>query len=137
VDREQFIRTIVRRIVVGQDSLDILIGQDSFESALLNQTEGEGDGIIQLGCAIKTSRRGNEMRLVIQSERLPNVSIISSDLKSLARGPQWLDLIVDGECSSYRDIAKRTGLTESFINRTLKYALLPIETQEAVVNRVR
>jgi len=134
IDRAQFIRSVIRKIVVCQNSIDIEIGRDPVQSVLLSQPlESEGGGIIRLNCVFMKIRRGNEMRLTIQSETLPNVSGISSELKSLARGHQWLDLILEGECSSYRDISKRTGLTESFINRTMKYAFMPFEAQETII----
>jgi site-specific DNA recombinase len=118
---EQFVRAIVQRIVVRETEIDIHLHCASLDQVLLAQPRGKNSAeTIVLSSAIQCSRRGDGLRLVINSEQIEDLA--SSELKHMARVQQWLGLVLDGSCANYEDLAKNTGYHPRHMSLVLKRA---------------
>jgi hypothetical protein len=54
-------------------------------------------------------------------------------LKAVARAYQWKTQLIAGEVSDQRAIAKKTGLDEVYVGKTLRYAFLAPEIVESIL----
>jgi site-specific DNA recombinase len=116
---EQLVRGIVERIVVREAEVDIQLNQGSLDRTLLGQArERSSAEPIVLSSPMQWDRRGNGLRLVINSEQLADSN--SSELKEMARAQQWLALVLNGECANYEDLGRNTGFHPRHVSLVLK-----------------
>jgi hypothetical protein len=54
-------------------------------------------------------------------------------IKTIKRAHRWLDLLLDGDAKSIRDIARQEELTHSYVSRLLPLAFLAPDITEAIL----
>jgi site-specific DNA recombinase len=116
---EQFVRGLVERVVVRQTEIDIQLDRGSLDLVLLgNASKGNSGESIVICAGIESMRRGDSLRLVMDSEQTNDS--VSSEVKDMARARQWLILVLDGECANYEDLARRTGFHQRHVSVVLR-----------------
>jgi hypothetical protein len=143
---QDFVRKVVRRVVVHTDKIEVEVGKQDLDAALtgelhpsssrpVTQELGSSD-VIRLEIEARVKRCGGEMRLVLPPDRRGQgqTNLISSLLKALARAHQWYEWIVTGEVSGRRAIAQRLGLNERYVSRVLECAFLAPDIVEAIMD---
>jgi DNA invertase Pin-like site-specific DNA recombinase len=145
---QDFVRKVVRRVVVHPDRIEIEVGKHELCAALtaephapsLQPTTQElepisGD-VIRLAIEARVKRCGGEMRLVLPPDRLGQQSShpASSLLKALARGRTWYEWILAGEVAGTRALAQKLSLNERYVGRVLQCAFLAPDIVEAILN---
>ena len=144
----EFLRKVVRRVVVHPDNIEVEVGKKELRAELTGsplvlsgravatrQKEAPGD-VIYLAVEARIKRFGGEMRLVVTPDTVDQVRSqpVSSLLKAVARGHRWYDWIVAGEVSGRRSIAKRLCLDERYVARVLECAFLAPDIVEAILD---
>jgi site-specific DNA recombinase len=116
---EQFVRAIVQRIVIRETEIDIQLDRGSLDLVLLgNASKGNSGESIVLRAGIESMRRGDSLRLVMDSEQTNDS--VSSEAKDMARAHQWLTLVVNGECANYEDLGRSTSFHPRHVSLVLK-----------------
>jgi site-specific DNA recombinase len=78
-------------------------------------------------------RRGVEMRLVIEGNRVPAPRADAALLKAVARARQWSEDLLTGRAQSVAEIAERDGVADRYVRRLMRRAFLAPEIVEAIV----
>jgi hypothetical protein len=78
-------------------------------------------------------RRGVEMRLLIEGNRVHAPRGDSALLKAVARAQQWSEDLLMGRAQSVVEIAEREGVTDRYVRRLTRLAFLAPEIVEAIV----
>ena len=145
---QDFVRKVVRCVVVHPDRIEVEVSKRELRSALIEdplvssrhpvgdqQKESPGDGI-RLTVEARVKRCGGEMRLVVPPDPFGQVPShpVSSLWKALARGREWYKWIVAGEAVGQRSIAQRLSLDERYVSRVLECAFLAPDIVEAILN---
>jgi site-specific DNA recombinase len=78
-------------------------------------------------------RRGVEMRLLIEGNRVHAPRADSALLKAVARAQQWSEDLLMGRAQSVVEIAEREGVTDRYVRRLTRLAFLAPEIVEAIV----
>jgi DNA invertase Pin-like site-specific DNA recombinase len=141
-------RSVVHRVVVHRDKVDVLMDKEVLRQLLLKKHIASSqaalpvtgrqspDDLIHLEFAARLRRSGLEVRLVVSPES-PEVAPRPQSqalLKAIARAHDWHEQLISGQASGPRSIAKQTGLDESYVRRILGYAFLAPDIVEAILN---
>jgi hypothetical protein len=143
-----FVKKVVRRVVVHPDRIEVEIGKQKLRSALIKepcassnkratwQMEKDSTDVIRLEIEARVKRCGGEMRLVLPPDSRGQVRShsVSSLIKALARAHKWHEWIMAGEVSGQRAIAQRLGLNERYVSRVLQCAFLAPDIVEAILD---
>jgi site-specific DNA recombinase len=144
---KDFVREVVRRVVVHPDRIHVEVSKPELRAALLgdpnglcNPSEKQGesrDNVIHLAIEARVKRCGLEMRLVFPPDRdgqqVPSHPA-SSLLKALARGRTWHGWILAGKDSGASPIAQKLNLNERYVRRVLQCAFLAPDIVEAILD---
>ena len=135
---QNFVRRVVRRVVVHSDRIEVEIGKQQLRAELLGEPlrhESETADLIQLEVEARLKRSGGEMCLVVRSDSTeqPPAHPVASLLKALARGRQWCDWIINGEVSGPRSIARKLSLDVRYVSRVLNCSFLAPDIVEAIL----
>jgi hypothetical protein len=142
-----FVRRVVRRVVVHADRIEVEVGKRELLAALdsappasssrpaTQQLQGSSE-VIHLDIEARVKRCGGEMRLVFPPDHHGQAPShpASSLLKALARGRTWHEWIVAGEVSGRRSIAQKLGLDERYVGRVLECAFLAPDIMETMLD---
>ncbi|MFT3810523.1 MAG: recombinase family protein [Micropepsaceae bacterium] len=99
----------------------------------LQQRLGDGEALVEQGgfvvlnVPVRPIRRGGLTALVHPGHGKP-VGPAKPDpalLKAIARAHGWLDQMVSGQASTFRDVAKAEGIEERYVRRLIPLAFLP------------
>lgn len=146
-DKEEFLRTVLSKVVVQQDSLQISLDLN----ALINLIQGKGldmvsktqtgaDGnrqpqVFALACPFRQARRGKELRLVIGKNQRITSNSTTALVKGIARARHWYEQVVSGKAGSIADLAKQARVTSHYVRRIFSCALLAPDLIEIVLNQ--
>jgi site-specific DNA recombinase len=144
---KDFVRKVVRRVVVHPSRIQVDVGKPELCAALLGDSnvpsscpstqKPEESKVIHLEIEARVKRCGLEMRLVFppdhHGQHAPSHPS-SSLLKAVARGRTWHEWILAGEVSGQRAIAQKLGLNERYVSRVLTCAFLAPDIVEAILD---
>jgi site-specific DNA recombinase len=122
---------LVKRVELGREGIAISVDLSRFLS--------ERDVAIRLEIPVRIRRRGQEMRIVIESGREgsrgrePNAALI----KAVVRAREWFEDLVSGRARSHDEIAKREGVTRRYVGHLLPLAFLAPDVVAAIVGGVQ
>ena len=128
----EFLRSIVKRVVIKPDEVTIDIDVLAFLDALSARMPTtvspkaipENGAVMQLTSTIKMKRRGPELRLIIPGSQQPETSPVPALVKAVARAHEWAERIYSGEISRIEDLVVETGFTNRYISRTIRSVVL-------------
>lgn len=139
------IRSVLRQVVIGEDSVLLRIMRDGLRAALslpARKIEASGEdadladeGLYDLVVPARVRTRGGQIKLIVshqgdQARRKGGVALI----KSVARAHLWFDRLKSGEAVSLRQIASEEQVTGSYVSRVLKLAFLAPDIVEAILD---
>jgi site-specific DNA recombinase len=141
-----FLLSILKRITVRQDSVDLEIYPSGLKAVILGE-RAQGPGLAESTdtavdapthrVRIKTrlKRCGGEIRLVLlgdnHEERLPNPD--PNLIRAMAKAHLWARQLVSGEVASISEIARRNGTSRSRASCILTLAFLAPDIVEAIL----
>jgi site-specific DNA recombinase len=118
---------LVKCVELGRD--EIAIGVD------LSRFLNERDVAIRLVIPARIRRRGQEMRIVVESgrdgarARQPDAALI----KAVVRAREWFEDLVSGRARTHDEIAKREGVTGRYVRHLMPLAFLAPDIVAAIV----
>jgi site-specific DNA recombinase len=141
-----FVRNVVRRVVVHPDRIEVEASKSALHAALVGVSviscraaTGQGkqatDDVIRLEIEARVKRCGGETRLIVPPNAPSQVEAqpVASLLKALARGRQSYEWFVTSEVSRQKSIAQKLGLSERYVGRVLECAFLAPDIVEAIL----
>jgi site-specific DNA recombinase len=137
-----FIRSLISRIVIYTDRVDVLLDRQALRSALfgggspVSPRPDMRSGFLTLKLNACLKRCGREVRLVLPAnsgEEMP-VHPTQSLIKAVARAHDWYRRITRGELTGSRSIANATGLDERYVNRIFQFAFLAPDIVESILD---
>lgn len=143
-----FIRSVIRRVVVSVDgNLEIAVsipvlcetllganGREGAAPSVLTTSESRDETLLLLVISNLIRRRGR-VRLVGQPDqedgKLPdrNVALVAA----FARARHWHEMLVSGEASTLKAVARFTKLSERYVRRIIKLAFVSPRVIEHIV----
>ena len=143
--QNEFVRAVLKKVVVGETTLEVQVSKQSFIDALIDFNSGSrvvaggrtGDerDTVKLTCEIQVNRRGNEVRLILPGgpQGAHAGRAVPSLIKAIARAHAWQGRIVAGDLQSIETLAAETGLTQSYVSRILQCATLAPKIVESIL----
>jgi len=125
--------------------LQITLNRQALIHELLSDGSGQGSRCrgagtpaqdnVELTCPMRVHRTAGGTRVIVpgqtrRGESQPSISII----KAIARARHWSEKFASGEVETLRALASQTGMTQRYISRILKCAVLAPTIVEAIVN---
>lgn len=132
-ERAKLISRVVSRVVVESDALQIQISKDALGAELLGARKDGYDGSITLRAPCRFAKRGNEVRLILESGAQQKCNPNAAVVRAVAQAKTWYEWIVRGEVFSMRGLAQRTGFNENYVSRILDLAVLSPDITEAIL----
>jgi len=138
--QHEFIRNVLRRVVVGQTKIWIEFNPTKLAEALLGQKFGSAvagepePDIIKVVADFKPLRRGSELCLVAPKNSSSEGTPIPSLMKAVAYARDWYEKIVAGEIGTIAELAQKTGVGTTYAKRILRYAILSPEITESILS---
>ncbi len=131
-DRNQFLNSIIERVVVHAEHIEIRLRLPSIFLQLLGpDAVGQGSHVAtkflksaSLICPFKHVVNGGALRLVIGKDHLSNDRSRQLILRAIARARDWYQRIVDGEATCLNDIIRRDGIDASHAKKIFPLAFL-------------
>jgi site-specific DNA recombinase len=139
--QHEFVRNILRRVTVGQATIEIEIDKNKFVATLLghnteirSSTPPSKLATLKLTRDFQALRARGEVRMIAPQgdagfERAPVVSLV----KVAARAHDWYQRIVAGEISTIGQLAEKSGLTKRYVRRVLQCANLSPQIIEGLL----
>ena len=139
--QHEFVRNVVRRVIVSQAAVWIEVDRIKLAEALLGRKPEPRIAVgnhrldtIKLTTNFEPHRRRGELYLVTPKSSCSERTPVPSLVKAIARASDWYERIVAGEFGTVVEIAKKTGLPACYVKRILKYAMLSPQITEAVIS---
>ena len=133
------LRSSVRRVVVGRETLTVEIDRPVLRSHLHCadekpiETEDVSEPIV-LTIASHLHRTGHDLRMVIADDETTQSGKRDVKLlRLLARGRRWYEQLTSGEMPSLRAIARSEGLRDTYAARIFAGSLLAPDIVESVL----
>jgi DNA invertase Pin-like site-specific DNA recombinase len=136
----EFVQNVIRRIVVHETEVQIMLGQCALRIALLDQLptadESRSQDVFKMTINARLKRCGWEVRLVIppgsetEMPKRPSLPLI----KAVARVHRWAERIVRGEFQSRRSISQITKIDQRYTGFILPLAFLAPDIVEAILD---
>jgi hypothetical protein len=139
--RDEFIRSVVQRVVIGQEFVWIdveplalftkLLGEEAASALALNEPENP----LRMTASFKAIRRRGEIQVVSDSNGESSEDMcIPSLMTAMARAHDWRERIVAGEIPSLQQISQETNLTPKYVRRLFRCANLSPKVTEAILS---
>lgn len=141
---QEFLRKIVRRVIVGSDKIEVEVSRTELR-ALLTDTQSrtpalplqkqlaDPEDLISLSVEARLRRFGGEMRLVVSPD-YAGTKHVTPLLKAVARAYRWREGILSGDSPKRTLTAKHLGLHEEYLRRVLGCAFLAPDIVEAILD---
>jgi hypothetical protein len=138
-ERQQFIRKIIRQVVVGRATVWIDIDQGKLVERLLDHqpdsdTSRRKQHIIELSAGYQSLRGGRQIHLVVPNGRASATTPLPSLVNAVARAHLSYERIMAGEVEAIRDLARDSGVTSAYVTRILQLGLLSPRIIEMVLS---
>ncbi len=147
-DRRDLLPCVLRRVVIGQDQIQLIIDGNELRELLLNdgriaphatdrqKTAPNGD-LICLKLELHLRRSGGMVHLVVPpnestapAARHPKAALI----KAVARAHGWYEKVLQGKAVDMRSLARQAGLTERYIGKVFACAFLAPDIIESILD---
>jgi site-specific DNA recombinase len=146
--QHEFVRTVVRRVVVHPDRIEIEASKTELRTVLTGDHPASTrrsepghqrrhpDDVIRLAVDARIKRCGIEIRLVVPpgSTGETPAHLVPSLLKAVARGHDWYQRIVGSTAGGRRSLSRQTGLDDRYVSRILKCGFLAPDIVEAILD---
>jgi DNA invertase Pin-like site-specific DNA recombinase len=145
VEQNEFLRKVARRVVLGQSTLLIRLSRQAVIQAVTGSSPdhmarrdrvaaGTHD-TFELTCEMRAMQHAGVVHLEPADEKGRAEPMRSTSLiKAIARARMWYEKLLSGDVQTFRTLAAQTGMTQRYISRILKCALLAPELVEAVLD---
>ena len=140
-DRCHFLKTVIERIVVQAEHIEIrlrlavifqeLLGPDPVGQGV--QAAAKFFSIASVSCPFKPMHSGRALRLIIGGDRLSNDRSRQLILRAIARSRLWYQRIVDGEATCLNDIIRRDGIDASHAKKIFPLAFLSPSCTQSIL----
>jgi hypothetical protein len=135
----EFVRTIVRRVVVGSATVWIDIDRRKLLETLLDhepesQPAAGKQHIIKLTAEFRSLHRGRQIHLVPPDGPSSEGTPVPSLINAVARAYRWYEQIIAGEVETIRDLARGAGVTTAYVTRILQLGRLSPRVIEMVLS---
>jgi site-specific DNA recombinase len=145
-EQHEFVRRVLRRVVVGEKTVDIQVSKRALINDLLGANSDNRRDIargrasdetdtLKLATALQINHHGNQVRLIPPSAGQtahPDMPVTSL-IKAVARAHCWRERIISGEVQTIEALAAETGLTAGYVSRILQCARLAPDIVESIV----
>jgi len=137
-EQHDFLRKIVRRVVIGSATVWIDIDRRKLLETLLDhEPEFQPVGkqhIIKLSAKFQSLHRGRQIHLVVPNGPAPAATPVPSLINAVARAYRWYEQIMAGEVQTIRDLAQGAGVTTAYVTRILQLAFLSPKILDIVLS---
>ena len=135
LDQEIFLRSIINRVIIHSNSVEIRIDAGVLLRRLLDKqrtlfstsqevARSDGPCFVWLSCPFRQARQGKALRLIIGNNQAPAATSTLAILKAIARARMLYHQIASGEAISVPDLANQHGVTPRYVNRIFRFASL-------------
>jgi hypothetical protein len=138
--QHEFIKNVLRRVVVGQTAVWIEVDRAKLVETLLGRKPESGTAnhknqpdLIKLTSNFQPHRRRGELYFVTPKISHPDRAPIPGLVKAVARARDWYEQIVTGEVANVAEIARKTGMPSCDVKYALKFAMLSPQVTEAIL----
>jgi DNA invertase Pin-like site-specific DNA recombinase len=138
-ERRAFIRTVVSRIIVRSEGLEVLVRKQALRNRVLQSParhrNQSSEPLLSLKIDTHLAVGGRETRLVLTGDSVEGIAgrPTHSIIKAVARAHDWYERIMRGELRYCRSIAKLTGLDDRYVSRILRCAFLAPDIVDAIL----
>lgn len=139
--RHEFIRKVLRRVVLGETKIWMEFDSIKLAVALvghkLNSLDASGEhqhDIIKIATDFKPIRRGSELCLMGPNNSLTDKIPTPSLVKAIAIARDWHEKIIAGKVDTISELAQTTGVGSTYAKRILRFAILSPKIVESVLS---
>ena len=139
--QQEFIRTVVRTVILGQKNLWIELDRLKVMATLLGHSPDELSAsdnrkavLIKLTVDFQSVRRGVELQIYAPNSQADQRRPIPSLINAVARARTWYEQLVSGEVSGVEHLAKQSGLRCRYVRKILQSAVLSPKIVEAILS---
>ncbi len=117
------LRRLIQRVQLERGGIRVTV---NLPALLVNQIDIEDPAELMMArfLPLQMKRRGAELRLVIEGETSPASTPDPALLKAVARGHRWFSESASGTVASINEIARREGVSDSYVKRLIPLAFL-------------
>ena len=129
----EYIRPVLRRIILGQTSVRITIACDPLRAALGLPEAGHKDGLHEIAVPARISTSGVGLKLVVghgvAPKRAPNPNLV----EIITLSHDWWHRLQSGQAESVRELAAAERVSRAYMGRVLRLAFLAPDIVEAIL----
>jgi DNA invertase Pin-like site-specific DNA recombinase len=139
-EKADLIRTMLHRVIVNENSIELLVNVESTIGALQGKQSGVGIGsqhiqTFGLRAPFRHVAQGKALKLVIGNGPRQSSASREAIAKAIARARSWYDLMVEGGVSGLPDICHRLGFTRRYVKKIFPLAFLSPESIECLLSK--
>jgi hypothetical protein len=137
----EFVKSILKRVVVGKASVWIEIDQTNLLTALLGEdsdalspSNGRKHEILKLSGDFQALRRSGQVSVIGPQNVSPAKGApVPSLVKAIARARDWYERIAAGEITTMAQLSQESGLRRRYLRKILHWATLSPQITEALL----
>ena len=124
-----FLKDLIERVVLSRESVRITYSPSAFLNVLVpSHSEDRSEKLSGFEVVIpaELKRCGLESRLIVSNRDSSEAHPVSTQAlqSALGKALAWNTALINGEMASIREIAKKEGVTQSYVARLLRFAWL-------------
>jgi hypothetical protein len=139
--QQEFARSVMKRVIVGDTKARIVVDRMKLAETLLGKKcepdaarDTHEHNTMDLTAPFTPVRRGGEVRFAIPDGPNFEGTPVPSLVKAIARAHIWYDLVVLGEVGTIGQLAQKTGIPSTYVKRILRSAMLSPRVTEAILS---
>jgi len=136
-DREQFLKTIIERMVIHPSHVEICLRVPAVVTEILGSDPSAAGlpPIASLDCAFRHVQQGRALRLIIGDTNIMTDASRQAILKAIARARRWYEQITTGEARTIAQLASLHGVSPRFVRMHMKLVQLGPPAIETMMRR--
>jgi site-specific DNA recombinase len=137
VERDELLRTILKRVVVGPSSFSVEIDRSKLLGKLLGHRSTlqlpASALVLRIDGNFPVQRRGRDLQNIIPGQELTGTAVVPSVARAVAHARDWYQRIISGEVRTIKQISKQSGLSRTYIKKVMRCVNLSPKLADALL----
>ncbi len=137
--QEEFVRVVLKRVVLGEKTVSIEIDRKSLFKSLAPIHAKDFDALrspfpeLVINSNFEVRQRGSEIRVIAPGTVVPSNRRSQSLVRAIARARSWYEQIANGEVGTIDNLVRESHLAPAYVRRILPCATLAPRVVEAML----
>lgn len=136
-EQDEFLRNILKRVVVGPTSVSIEINRLKLLGELIGQSSPPpvptSAMVLRIDGRFPVQRRAGALQTILPGQDLAGTAGVSSVARAVVHARDWHQRIISGEVRTIKQISRQNGLSRTYIKKVMRCVSLSPKVADALL----